>query len=345
MTGQEIDVSLYVQDEMDRQHTVLYGINEEAGKYEGTHSKSTIRVNQHCLNCSGNANYIRKAFKIACLQYQPSKVRYNDEDYSRESLFNMRYALFQGYEQIHIDKLNTSIISEESKIAQLQDQEKGIGKLDNTIGIRDSNLLQAMGITRPGPQDESSATTYLKDSTANLLIGVGDNLNRGTIQEEANTKAITIGQPRRSNDTHEQMASGSSDMKTSGGVSRTPLSRRGLSATLGRKGQIQLDEKELQTTMPLNASRPTTLHASPTMVEERSNSRPDADSALRMKKELGGEFPHMKDRQAQPRRTQVLIKSDEGKLINMNNPAKTKTLVPQHQSSLGASTRISVGQQ
>ena len=31
-TAEEIDMCLYAQDEKDRQMTVLYGINEEAGK-------------------------------------------------------------------------------------------------------------------------------------------------------------------------------------------------------------------------------------------------------------------------------------------------------------------------
>ena len=67
ITAQGIDVSLYVQDEMDRQHTVLYGLNEDAGKVDPIEKKSTISVNKHCMSCSGNSSYIKKAFKIACL--------------------------------------------------------------------------------------------------------------------------------------------------------------------------------------------------------------------------------------------------------------------------------------
>lgn len=34
LTAEDIDIRLYAQDEADRQQTVLYGINEEAGKQE-----------------------------------------------------------------------------------------------------------------------------------------------------------------------------------------------------------------------------------------------------------------------------------------------------------------------
>ena len=54
ISAQEIDVSLYVQDEMDRQQTVLYGINEEAGKTDELKQKTTISVNKNCAQCSGN---------------------------------------------------------------------------------------------------------------------------------------------------------------------------------------------------------------------------------------------------------------------------------------------------
>ena len=47
--AQEIDVSLYVQDEMDRQNTVLYGINEEAGKIGQIKPKTPISVNKNCM--------------------------------------------------------------------------------------------------------------------------------------------------------------------------------------------------------------------------------------------------------------------------------------------------------
>ena len=34
MTAEEIDIRLYAQDDIDRQQTTLYGINEEMGNQE-----------------------------------------------------------------------------------------------------------------------------------------------------------------------------------------------------------------------------------------------------------------------------------------------------------------------
>jgi hypothetical protein len=34
LTAEDIDIHLYAQDDLDRQQTVLYGINEEAGHYD-----------------------------------------------------------------------------------------------------------------------------------------------------------------------------------------------------------------------------------------------------------------------------------------------------------------------
>ena len=47
-------------------------------------AKTPIQVNNHCASCSGNASYIKKAFKIACLSYSSSKVMYKKEELTRE---------------------------------------------------------------------------------------------------------------------------------------------------------------------------------------------------------------------------------------------------------------------
>ena len=73
LTAEEIDIRLYAQDEIDRQQTVLYGINEEMSKPKSEiKSDPPIQVNNNCMQCSGNAAYIKKAFKLACLNYASS---------------------------------------------------------------------------------------------------------------------------------------------------------------------------------------------------------------------------------------------------------------------------------
>ena len=65
--------------------TVLYGMNEEAGK--GVNKLETpIQVNNNCLQCSGNAMYIKKAFKMACLSYGSTKVHFDHRMYDRTEL-------------------------------------------------------------------------------------------------------------------------------------------------------------------------------------------------------------------------------------------------------------------
>ena len=65
--------------------TVLYGINEEAGKSVNK-SEAPVQVNNNCLQCSGNAMYIKKAFKMACLSYGSTKVRFDHKLYDRTEL-------------------------------------------------------------------------------------------------------------------------------------------------------------------------------------------------------------------------------------------------------------------
>merc|ERR1719215_2332436 len=46
----------------------------------------TISVDQRCLSCSGQARTVLSAFKVACLQYSPSTVNYDDRDHTRHEL-------------------------------------------------------------------------------------------------------------------------------------------------------------------------------------------------------------------------------------------------------------------
>lgn len=87
--AEEIDISMVDQDQIDRINTVLYGVNESRG--DG--AKSPLTINNNCIQCSGNASYIRKAFKMACLSYSSSAVKFQGEDYTREELLAKRQAL------------------------------------------------------------------------------------------------------------------------------------------------------------------------------------------------------------------------------------------------------------
>ena len=80
LISNEIDISLYAQDDIDRHNVYLYGINEKQIQGE---DKSPITVNNNCVQCSGNAQFVKKAFKMACLNYSSSKVVFNKKEYGR----------------------------------------------------------------------------------------------------------------------------------------------------------------------------------------------------------------------------------------------------------------------
>ena len=47
-------------------------------------AQTPLTVNNNCLTCSGNTPYIKKAFKMACLQYASSKVKFNNQEFTRD---------------------------------------------------------------------------------------------------------------------------------------------------------------------------------------------------------------------------------------------------------------------
>jgi len=57
------------------------------GKEEGP---STIKINKNCTSCSGQLPFMKKAFKMACLAYEPSPVTLYDELVSRDELLDRR---------------------------------------------------------------------------------------------------------------------------------------------------------------------------------------------------------------------------------------------------------------
>jgi hypothetical protein len=78
---------IVIQDEIDRQGTALYALRSD--KSEGI-TTPTIQLDQNCLNCDGKtAGIIQKAFKMACLTYNPSQIRIDDQMFSREEILEI----------------------------------------------------------------------------------------------------------------------------------------------------------------------------------------------------------------------------------------------------------------
>jgi hypothetical protein len=87
----EIDLSIYVQDMHDRHQTHLYGLTADQGKeLPQAKANQVIRLDKNCARCSGNATGVKKAFKMACLLYENSKVEHQGREFSREQLFEMQ---------------------------------------------------------------------------------------------------------------------------------------------------------------------------------------------------------------------------------------------------------------
>merc|ERR1719359_2018834 len=92
-----------LQDTLDREDMYLLGLREEAPKESPQQSPSKpkvqgsksprrgktskiVRVEERCLSCSGQAPTVLSAFKMACLQYNPSPVKFQDVDHTRIDL-------------------------------------------------------------------------------------------------------------------------------------------------------------------------------------------------------------------------------------------------------------------
>lgn len=76
-----------------------------------------MKIDASCKQCSGNANFINKAFKVACLTYNSSKVKYSDELYERAELMErQRDLMIIGDRPLDNRELLTGHILESSNL-------------------------------------------------------------------------------------------------------------------------------------------------------------------------------------------------------------------------------------
>ena len=74
---------LTLQEEDDRQSLQLLGYTESKSQ------KAYISLKSDCMSCSGQNPVLMSAFKMACLNYSPSNVKYKHKTYSRKQLINV----------------------------------------------------------------------------------------------------------------------------------------------------------------------------------------------------------------------------------------------------------------
>lgn len=101
----QMQCALDTQDTEDREKVFLLGLRDDSHREESLapasprpaklqpsprRTKKTagqpqpiVKVDQRCLACSGSATTVLSAFKMACLQYNPSPVGFQEHDYTR----------------------------------------------------------------------------------------------------------------------------------------------------------------------------------------------------------------------------------------------------------------------
>eukprot|EP00746_Dinoflagellata_sp_MGD_P106778 gnl/MRDRNA2_/MRDRNA2_44727_c0_seq1.p1 gnl/MRDRNA2_/MRDRNA2_44727_c0~~gnl/MRDRNA2_/MRDRNA2_44727_c0_seq1.p1 ORF type:complete len:578 (-),score=134.15 gnl/MRDRNA2_/MRDRNA2_44727_c0_seq1:41-1774(-) len=78
-------------DKTPRATTAPGGAKPKGGKQ----NQPIVSVDTRCLSCSGQAPLVMSAFKMACLQYTPSKVEYQAQAYDRHDLLQHRQTLLR----------------------------------------------------------------------------------------------------------------------------------------------------------------------------------------------------------------------------------------------------------
>jgi hypothetical protein len=86
-------------DELDKSAITLYGFSDQsASNFKsgiGQGSK-VVSVDRNCFNCSPQPNLVLKAFKMACLNYKPSDILWNNKEYSRMQILKLRKMMVEG---------------------------------------------------------------------------------------------------------------------------------------------------------------------------------------------------------------------------------------------------------
>lgn len=93
--NEKIIFELVAQDEADRKNIQLLGYSENKNS-KLPKSKAVISLKPECLSCTGENPLVYSVFKMACLSYSPSDVRYNSRVYTRSELIEKLGELVKG---------------------------------------------------------------------------------------------------------------------------------------------------------------------------------------------------------------------------------------------------------
>lgn len=137
--GQKIVIELLSQDEEDKQSVHLAGLAEKKDTKSPTKSKQMINFKPDCLSCSGQSSLLYSAFKLACLNYYPSEVKYENKQYTRKELIKKVWLMLQNI-------FKPDAISEESIVSSIGEfviRTKSAGKVKMSRQVFDASLTKS----------------------------------------------------------------------------------------------------------------------------------------------------------------------------------------------------------
>jgi len=94
----KITCKLLGQDEADKESISLIGQKSTPLKSRPTtkSGRAPVSLERSCLSCSGNSSSITSAFKMACLAYYPSPVKYLGKSYSRKEMIEIQCKILEA---------------------------------------------------------------------------------------------------------------------------------------------------------------------------------------------------------------------------------------------------------
>ncbi|CDW76060.1 UNKNOWN [Stylonychia lemnae] len=186
----KVDNALMQADEVDKKSISLLGVKEEnfrptspthnqiqvhinspslsASVYQQPKDKNqqpVISIDKSCLSCSSQPYKVIAAFKMACLSYFPSQVQFQEREYNRESLIEIKNGI-----------LDDLLVTIERKIQHQEEFERNINDR------RRSNLSDSVG--------------GRDDTPHNYQYPLRPSMNHVILNSQGNTISITGNRPQ-----------------------------------------------------------------------------------------------------------------------------------------------------
>ena len=77
---------ILAQEEDDQENLNLIGFSDNSSK---SNPKGYLSLKTECMSCSGNNTVVMTAFKMACINYNPSPIKYSMRTFTRKQLISL----------------------------------------------------------------------------------------------------------------------------------------------------------------------------------------------------------------------------------------------------------------